>query len=122
NINRLNMLEKFKSGNLPIAEQMETFNNIGFLYWGNKEFEIAETYFKKLLEMDERQPMVWANLGAAYNDVGKYKEAVNVLEKVLIMKPDLNFREQIVSRLNFLRPIVDKSGKQAPAPVNTSFK
>ncbi|HLP57363.1 MAG TPA: fused MFS/spermidine synthase, partial [Candidatus Deferrimicrobium sp.] len=122
NINRLNMLEKFKSGNLPIAEQMETFNNIGFLYWGNKDFEIAEMYFKKLLEMDDRQPMVWANLGAAYNDVGKYKEAINVLEKVLIMKPDLNFREQIVSRLNFLRPIVDKSGKQAPAPVNTSFK
>ncbi len=108
NINRLGMLDKFKDKNLSGAQQMETFNNIGFLYWGNKEFEMAEMYFKKLVELDSRQPMVLANLGAAYYDSGKYKEAINVLEQVLVLKPNFEFREQISSRLKWLHSIVDK--------------
>ncbi|MCU0287262.1 MAG: fused MFS/spermidine synthase [Acidobacteria bacterium] len=122
NINRLTMLDKFKTQNLPIAEQLETFNNIGFLFWGNKDFEIAEMYFKKLLDIDSQQPMVWANLGAAYNDSGKYKEAVQVMEKVLAMRPDFQYREQILSRLNVLRPLVNKTEKPAAITANASLK
>jgi tetratricopeptide (TPR) repeat protein len=111
NINRLGLLDKFNNQNLAVAQQMETLNNIGFLHWGNKEFEIAEMYFKKLLELDSRQPMVLANLGAALNDSGKYKEAINVMEQVLVLKPNFQFREQIRSRLKWLHSIVDKPGK-----------
>ena len=108
NINRLNMLDKFKGQNLTLQQQMETFNNIGFLYWTCKEFEIAETYFKKLLELDSQQPMVLANLGAAYNECGKYKEAIKVLEQVIAMKPNIEYRKQIDERLKSLHAIVDQ--------------
>lgn len=107
-INRLGMLDKFYNQDLPVAQQMETLNNIGFLFWGNKEFELAEMYFKKLLDLDTRQPMVLANLGAALNDSGKYKEAIKVLEQVLILKPNFQYRDQITERLKWLHSIVDK--------------
>ncbi len=105
-LNRLALLERLRTGNPSAQEKIDIYNNIGVLYWQNREFDLAIRFFKKVLEIDPRHANTLANLGANYIEVGKYGDAVSVLERALQLDPDLEYAENMRSSLQWLQKVV----------------
>jgi len=51
-------------------------NDIGLEYYGTKDLDRAEKYFKKILPAYPDYSTAWYNLGLVYRDWGKYDEAL----------------------------------------------
>ena len=73
-------LEKF----LKIAEKdqsVEVWVNIGNIYRRMNLLAKAIESYKRALEIDQKNPVVLFNLGSAYYQMGKFFEALKLLEK-----------------------------------------
>ena len=44
---------------------------------------------KKLRDCLHKEPVIWNNLGAAYNRIGKFPEAIKVCEKIIEVHPEM---------------------------------
>jgi tetratricopeptide (TPR) repeat protein len=103
NINRLLLLAAVKNKDISKTDRVESYNTIGLMYWKNNEIELAVEYFKKALEIDPQQVDVLANLGAAYSDCGKYRDAIDTLEQALKLSPNIQFRDQVEKRIKWIQ-------------------
>ncbi|MGE5339924.1 MAG: fused MFS/spermidine synthase [Candidatus Omnitrophota bacterium] len=108
NIARLLRLEAVNNPTISDFKKAASYVDIGLLHWNNGELELAIKYFKKALTFDPKNSTALANLGVAYDDSGKYKEAVDTLEQSLKINPNSEFRDQINERLQRLHSIIDK--------------
>jgi CHAT domain-containing protein len=90
----LEILEKkYGSGNPQIAP---TVINYGILYLDIQDYQKAESFFQRTLELLKKLPpndydssIVLSNLGLAYLGEGKYAEAKTVLERSLALREKL---------------------------------
>ncbi len=64
------------------------YNRIGNIYWIKKDFEKAEFYFRKAIELDPTLVVSYNNLALMLDENGKKEEAVKVLNQGIEANPD----------------------------------
>ena len=64
------------------------YNNLGRVYWQDRNYDDAVTAFHKQLEINPLDKFAHANLGAMYAEWHKYDEAAPELEKAASLIPD----------------------------------
>ncbi|HUV12380.1 MAG TPA: tetratricopeptide repeat protein [Acidobacteriota bacterium] len=65
----------------------ETFNQ-GVTFYNGGQYEEAIKAFEVVLEADNEQPSVWANVGACYTKLEQYDKAVEAYEHAIALEPD----------------------------------
>jgi tetratricopeptide (TPR) repeat protein len=74
------------------------YNNLGLLYFKQRDFEKAALILQKGLIVDPKMPSASALLGISFYQLGKYPEAKVPLEKALTANPDDNNAELFLAR------------------------
>jgi tetratricopeptide (TPR) repeat protein len=108
NVGRLMLLEELHYGNPSAQRRVYLYNEIGVLYWRNRDLERAIHYFKKAVKEKPDHAMAWANLGANYIETGKYQEALYAIEYALKLNPNIEFGKQMKERLQWLQKVLSK--------------
>ena len=80
---RLNEAEEKYKEALEIVQLPEIWNNLGNVYKRKGLLYKAIESYQRALEMDPKYPTARANLGIAFMDLGRYAEAIMILEKVI---------------------------------------
>jgi tetratricopeptide (TPR) repeat protein len=93
-------LSYLKHGSLPEAranfekaakrnnKYADAFNNVGAVYYVQKNFGSAARYFKKALALDETRPVFHVNLGAAWFSQNKVERALAEYSRALQLDPE----------------------------------
>jgi tetratricopeptide (TPR) repeat protein len=63
------------------------FSNRGVVELGNKNYELADLYFTKALELDPTTVGAWINMGTARFQTGKLEESERCYKKALALSP-----------------------------------
>jgi tetratricopeptide (TPR) repeat protein len=63
------------------------FSNKGVVEFSNSNYELADAYFTKALDLDSTTVGAWINLGAARFQTGKLEEAERCYKKALALNP-----------------------------------
>jgi tetratricopeptide (TPR) repeat protein len=74
------------------------YNNLGLLYFKQRDFENAALILRKGLTVDPKMPSASALLGISLYQLGKYSEAKASLEKALSANPEDNNAELFLAR------------------------
>jgi len=74
------------------------YNNLGLLYFKQRDFEKAAITLQEGLAVDPKMPSASALLGISFYQLGKYSEARAPLEKALRANPDDNNAELFLAR------------------------
>jgi tetratricopeptide (TPR) repeat protein len=74
------------------------YNNLGLLYFKQRDFEKAALVLQKGLAMDPKMPSASALLGISFYQLGKYSEAKAPLEKALAANSNDNNAELFLAR------------------------
>lgn len=61
----------------------------GLIYSENKDFEFANDYFEKAIEIDSTYELAYLNLSLIYVEDGNLTEALALLNKVIELNPDM---------------------------------
>ena len=56
------------------------------------DLELAAEEFRKSIKLDPKQVVLYIALGQVRKSQGRYKDAVNCLEKALRLQPDMHWR------------------------------
>ena len=64
------------------------YNKTGIEYYVNNDFEKAEEYFQKAVELDPNYPQAQNNLANALYKQEKFSEAKQILEKLILKSPN----------------------------------
>jgi tetratricopeptide (TPR) repeat protein len=64
------------------------YNKMGIDYYIDRNFEKAEEYFKKAIDLDPAYPQSYNNLANVFYNNEKYEEAKKLLEDLITKKPD----------------------------------
>ncbi len=67
----------------------EAINNIGTIYYAEKNYKRAIKYYKRALKYGTRSASIYANLGAAYFGRKDYKRATLYYQQALKLDPDV---------------------------------
>jgi tetratricopeptide (TPR) repeat protein len=79
-----------------IAEALATANanpddtnciNLGNLFYSDFQFQNAIVWYKKALGINPKNATTYNNIGAAYNELGKFAEAKNYCEQAIAIDP-----------------------------------
>lgn len=92
-------LELYKSA-LKITNDINTLNNIGTIFFQEKQLDSAAYYFNKVLESDPENSNGMANMGAVYHNRGEYKKAISMYNKVMRRQPSQNTFGNLIKALN----------------------
>ena len=109
NVGRLTLLEELHYRNPPAERRVYLYNEIGVLYWKNRDIDRAIQYFKKTIKEKPDHAMAWANLGANYIEAGKYREAMQTIEYALKLNPDIEFEKNMKDRLQWLQNLLNNN-------------
>ena len=74
------------------------YNNLGLLYFKQRDFEKAALILQEGLTVDPKMPSASALLGISLYQLGKYSEAKAPLEKALTANPEDNNAELFLAR------------------------
>jgi hypothetical protein len=69
------------------AEEMITTKTLGLAYLEENKLEEAKSEFLKLVDLDPKEKLGYANLGVVYLRMGEYKEAEDWLKKAIEIDP-----------------------------------
>ncbi|OGY53526.1 MAG: hypothetical protein A2912_06095 [Candidatus Buchananbacteria bacterium RIFCSPLOWO2_01_FULL_40_23b] len=61
------------------------YNNLGFVYYKQKNYDLALQYFQKAKEREPNLAHIYYNLGNVYDELGDYQTAIANYEKVLAL-------------------------------------
>jgi len=67
----------------------EALNNLGAVYYGQKQFHEAERAYKKAIKLSPKSAMFYSNLGTAYLAEGKYKKGAQCYTTALALDPNV---------------------------------
>ncbi len=91
----------------------QVHESLGLSAMVRKKYDVAVTEFKTALE-NSQEPATSVRLGAAYNQAGKYDEAIAVLDKVMA-QPDVNPQIKQFAQAEKVRATQAKNGPAKPA-------
>ena len=82
-------IKTFKSleGNLLYATPHYPLSNLGLAYYNLEEYQNAERYYRKALDLEPNFPIALRGLGRTYIAMGNIPDAVSVLEKAVREAP-----------------------------------
>lgn len=66
---------------------MHLYNRIGIALRKMKDFDTAEKYYLKALELSGKDEYLWFNVGRLYVDWGKWDKVVDAAEKAMAINP-----------------------------------
>jgi tetratricopeptide (TPR) repeat protein len=64
------------------------FNGVGYTYFAQENYPMAEQYYKEALKYNPNDERVLANLGELYDDIKRYEESIESYKKALEVKPE----------------------------------
>ena len=67
----------------------EALNNLGAVYYGQKQYRDAEKIYKKAIKLSPKSAMFYSNLGTAYLAQGKYKKGAECYRTALSLDPNV---------------------------------
>jgi ankyrin repeat protein len=105
--------------NHKITVNAEVINNLGFAYYklAKKEnndmyFDKAEKYLKEVLIIDGTRWLTYLNLGDLYSERGNHKEAIKNYRRLLEIKPDYNYANNIKNKIRELNNEIEERAKE----------
>ncbi len=81
--------------NLKEEDKLKIWFSMGLDYWQLKNLDVAETYFKKLLDQKKYKLQAAPYLVKIYETAGRYKEAAKIIENTGLTK-DEKYQTKIV--------------------------
>jgi tetratricopeptide (TPR) repeat protein len=73
----------------------EAINNLGTVYYGEKDYHRAEKYYKKALRLKPDCASFYSNLGTAYFAERKYKPAIDAYQRAFSIDPQVFIRDSM---------------------------
>jgi tetratricopeptide (TPR) repeat protein len=86
----------------------EALNNLGTVFYGEKNYRKAETYYKKALRLKPDCASFYSNLGTAYFADQRYKLGVDAYQHAFAIDPQVFIRESI-ERIAELGPLEEQA-------------
>ena len=90
----MNELEKaseaFKKAISLKKDYYHAINNLGLVFYKKKDYDEAIFYFKKASNFDKDYTAPFLNLSAVYIDRYMLKDAQSILEKLIILNPNMH--------------------------------
>ncbi|HEX3472434.1 MAG TPA: tetratricopeptide repeat protein [Silvibacterium sp.] len=71
----------------------EALNNLGTVFYGEKDYHKAEKYYRKALRIKPDCASFYSNLGTAYFSERKYKEGMAAYQHAFSIDPDIFIRQ-----------------------------
>jgi tetratricopeptide (TPR) repeat protein len=62
--------------------------NLGTIFYRQRKFADAETYYRQAIEVDETYPLAQFNLGNLYDEQGRVREALDHYRRALSLNPN----------------------------------
>jgi tetratricopeptide (TPR) repeat protein len=81
-------LEAFNSALQLYPESVQAFQERGWMWWSQGEYDQARSDFQQAIILDEQDAASWAGLGWAYLDAGSTEEALWAFEQALSLDPE----------------------------------
>jgi len=86
----------------------EALNNLGTVFYGEKDYHKAENYYKKALRLKPDCASFYSNLGTAYFAERKYKQGVVAYQRAIAIDPEIFIRES-EERIAEMGPIEEQA-------------
>ncbi|MDA1079076.1 MAG: tetratricopeptide repeat protein [bacterium] len=91
---------RFYSHLLQYTESARIHNNVAMAYADEQELEKALEHYERSLEIAQVYPQTYYNMANLYIAMGKYEEAIPLLEKALELAPEFGLAEQKLNALH----------------------
>jgi tetratricopeptide (TPR) repeat protein len=86
----------------------EAINNLGTIYYGQKNYHKAESCYRKALRYKPQTASFYSNLGTAYFADHKYKQGVEAYQHAFSIDPEVFIRESL-ERIAEMGPIEEQA-------------
>jgi tetratricopeptide (TPR) repeat protein len=86
----------------------EALNNLGTVYYGEKDYKKAEKYYKKAMRLKSDCASYYSNIGTAYFAEHKYKQGLWAYQRAFDLDPQVFIRESM-ERIAELGPIEEQA-------------
>jgi len=86
----------------------EALNNLGTVYYGEKDYHKAEKYYKKALRLKPDCASFYSNLGTAYFADRRYKQGLAAYQRAFALDPQVFIRES-QERIAEMGPIEEQA-------------
>jgi tetratricopeptide (TPR) repeat protein len=86
----------------------EALNNVGTVYYGEKDYSKAEKFYKKALRYKPECASFYSNLGTAYFAEHKYKQGLAAYQRAFALDPEVFIRESM-ERIAELGPLEEQA-------------
>jgi tetratricopeptide (TPR) repeat protein len=86
----------------------EAINNLGTVYYGEKNYRKAENYYRKAIQYKPQTASFYSNLGTAYFAEHKYKQGVKAYQQAFSLDPEVFIRESL-ERISELGPLEEQA-------------
>jgi len=73
----------------------EALNNLGTVYYGEKNYHKAENFYKKAIRFKTDTAAFYSNLGTAYFSDHKYKQGIDAYQHAFSIDPEVFTRESL---------------------------
>jgi tetratricopeptide (TPR) repeat protein len=90
------------------AHYAEAINNLGTVYYGQKNYHKAESCYRKALHFKPQVASFYSNLGTAYFAEHKYKQGVEAYQRAFSIDPEIFIRESM-ERIQELGPVQEQA-------------
>jgi Flp pilus assembly protein TadD len=89
--------------------KVERLNNQAAVHINNNEFAQARPLLEQASRLDAKNPVIWKNLGVAYDGLDEDTKALEAFERSLALKPD---QPDVSAKVNELRALLKQSEAQ----------
>lgn len=100
--------------------KLDSLDELGIIYLDQNEYNVAEEYFDKILDLDIEYPDAWKNKGVVAFEQGDYESAITFYEKYLEFYPDdigaLESKKQALKEVE--KPNQTQTTGSSPSSVN----
>ena len=86
----------------------EALNNLGTVYYGEKDYRKAEKYYKKALKLKPDCASFYSNLGTAYFADRRYKQGLEAYQRAFALDPEIFIRDS-TERIAEMGPIEEQA-------------
>ena len=73
----------------------EALNNLGTVFYGEKDYRKAEKYYKRALRLKPNCASFYSNLGTAYFSEHKYKNGLEAYQRAFAIDPNVFINESV---------------------------
>jgi tetratricopeptide (TPR) repeat protein len=86
----------------------EALNNLGTVYYGEKNYHKAEVYYRKAIRFKPDTASFYSNLGTAYFSDHRYKQGIEAYRQAFSLDPEVFIRESL-ERIAEMGPIEEQA-------------